>query len=228
MTKSHPAQVFIVDDHPVLIAGLTSLLEKTDDLVVLGSAASAEALPDQFDPQPPDIFILDIHLKNSDGFEALKTIQQHYSGVPTLVFSMHDEAFYAERALQSGAKGYLMKTESPSLILKAIRKVLKGEYYVSSRLQSLLFAQLDSSSSAPPLMNPIRKLTNRELQVIQLIGSGKNNREIAAIMNIRLKTVEAHRFRIKEKLNLKHSTELIQFAVHWVQREGVSQDNATA
>lgn len=119
---------------------------------------------------------------------------------------MHDEAFYAERALQSGAKGYLMKTESPTLILKAIRKVLDGEFYVSSRLQSLLFAQLDSSSSAPPLRNPIRKLTNRELQVIQLIGSGKNNREIAAIMNIRLKTVEAHRFRIKEKLNLKHST----------------------
>ena len=204
------------------------MLEKTEDLVVLGSAASADTLPDRFDPQPPDIFVLDIHLKSSDGFEALRLIQQRYPGVPTLVFSMHDEAFYAERALQSGAKGYLMKTEPPNLILKAIRKVLRGEYYVSSRLQSLLFAQLDSSSSAPPLRNPISKLTNRELQVIQLIGSGKNNREIAAIMNIRLKTVEAHRFRIKEKLNLKHSTELIQFAVHWVQREGVIQNNATA
>ncbi len=228
MKKSHPAQVFIIDDHPVLVAGLTALIEKAGDLAVSGSAESTDALPDNLRAAPPDLFILDIHLKSSDGFEALKQLQQRFTGTPVLVFSMHDESFYAERALQSGARGYLMKTEDPGQILKAIRKVLGGEFYVSSRLQSLLFAQLDSSSPTPPIKNPIRKLTNRELQVIQLIGNGKNNREIAAIMNIRLKTVEAHRFRIKEKLNLKHSTELIQFAVHWVQREGVFHNNASA
>lgn len=227
MTKSHPAQILIVDDHPVLVAGLTALIDKTDDLRVCGSADSVESLAAALETVTPGLFVLDIHLRTSDGFEVLKELRQHFFQTPVLVFSMHDEAFYAERALQAGAKGYLMKTEASSEVLHAIRKLLRGELYVSDRLQSLLLARLDTTSSEP-VANPIKKLTNRELQVIQLIGKGKNNREIASVMDIRLKTVEAHRFRIREKLNLKHSTELIQFAVHWVQREGVDRESVTA
>ncbi len=221
MKQSHPAKVFIIDDHPVLLAGLVALLEKPDDIEVCGTATSTESVPKVIKP-PPDLFIVDIYLKTSDGFDLLKLLQQRFPQTPVMVFSMHDEVFYAERALHSGAKGYLMKSESPTQILRAIRNMLSGELYISERLKSLLFSQLDTTSPGQ-ITNPIKKLTNRELQVIQLMGQGKNNREIAVIMNIRLKTVEAHRFRIKEKLNLRHSTELIQFAIHWVQREGVMQ-----
>lgn len=218
MKKDHPAHIFVIDDHPVLVAGITTLLEKSGEFSVAGSAETFEAASLSLGREPPDVIVLDINLGTSDGFDALRSLLEKFPDIPVLVFSMHDEAFYAERALQSGAKGYLMKTENPGHILKAIRTLLAGNIYVSERLKSLLFSQLDSSA-APQVTNPIKKLTNRELQVIQLIGKGKNNREIAGVMNIRLKTVEAHRFRIKEKLNLKHSTELIQFAIHWVQRE---------
>ncbi len=203
----------------MLVGGLRSLLEDAQGVEVCGSAISVDLIPERLKSAPPDIFIVDIYFKFSEGFEILKGVQLKFPQSSILVFSMHDEAFYAERALHSGAKGYIMMNESSGEILRAIRQVADGGLYVSDRLKSILLSQLDTSSKQE-IVNPIKKLTNRELQVIELIGQGKNNREISTQMNIRLKTVEAHRFRIKEKLNLKHSTELIQFAIHWLQREG--------
>ncbi len=218
VSKSGKSKIFIVDHHPIVILGLTKLFENQPDLEVWGSARSAEEIPEAMAETPPDVFIVEILLHASDGFQMLGRLSQHYPQAKILVYSARDEAFYAERALQSGARGYLMKNESPEQIIAAVRKVLAGDFFVSNRLQSLLFSRLDNESSE--FANPVQKLSNRELQVIQLIGQGKSNREIAAILEIRLKTVEAHRFRIREKLNLKHSTELTQFAIHMVEREG--------
>ncbi len=219
-----PYQIFIIDSHPVLADGLRALLEKAEGLAFAGACESVEAIPAAVRNDPPDVFMVDVYFKFSEALETLKHLQRAFPGVKVLVFSMHDEAFYAERTLQSGARGYIMMSEPSGQVLEAVRKVAEGHLYLSERLKSILFSQLDTTAAphAGPVSlapNPVKKLTNRELQVIELIGQGKDNREISDVMNIRLKTVEAYRFRIKDKLNLRHSTELIQFAIHWLQRE---------
>jgi len=218
--KPGPSKIFIIDDHPVVAIGLAKLFADEPDLEVCGSARSAEEIPDSFTSAPPDLFMVEIMLHAADGLQVLTRLAERYPRAEILVYSARDESFYAERVLQSGAKGYIMKSESPERVVIAARRVLRGDFYISSRLQSLLFSNMDSETSG--FVNPVRKLSNRELQVLQLIGQGKSNREISSILDIRLKTVEAHRFRIREKLNLKHSTELTQFAIHMVEREGVS------
>ncbi len=224
MKKDNHYRIFIIDGHPVLAAGLRTLVEKAEDMEVCGCAGSVEAIPAETYSNRPDVFMVDIYFKVSEGFEILKQLQKLFPQAGILVFSMQDETFYAERTLQSGARGYIMMSEPSDEILHAVRQVASGNLYVSERLKTFLFSQLDPEPVADAadntgVVNPIKKLTNRELQVIELIGQGKDNREISSTMNIRLKTVEAYRFRIKEKLNLRHSTELIQFAIHWLQRD---------
>ncbi len=209
----------MIDDHPIVAIGLTCLFEKDPESKVCGSADSAEAIPETFGSNPPDLFIIEINLYGADGFEILKQLARRCPNAKSLIFSHRDESFYAERALQCGATGYVMKSEAPDRILEAAKKVLAGEFYVSERLQAILLSgAFPEPQSENP--NPVKSLSSRELQVLQLIGQGRSNREIARTMRIRQKTVEAHRFRIREKLNLRHGAELTQFAVHWVEQSG--------
>lgn len=215
VNKSLPAKVFLVDDHPIVAAGLARLFEEERDLVLWGHARTADSIREILGTTIPDLFMAEIVRPTADGFQMLAQLKEHYGQSRFLVFSAHDEGFYAERALQSGAHGYLMKSDPPEKILEAVRTVLDGNFYISNRLQSILFSKLGSDPAH--FSNPVENLSNRELQVLQLIGHGRSNREIAELLKIQLKTVEAHRFRIREKLNLKHSAELTQFAIHMME-----------
>lgn len=211
-----PYKIFIIDDQPVFVAGLTVIIEKAGDFIVCGSADSWDSLPKDLTSNPPDLFIVEIFLRRSDGFRLLSLLRRHFTSSSILVYSVQDEALCGERALQSGAKGYLMKSDNLEIITQAVRKLAEGHVYLSSRLQGLLFSQLSCQNATPTNKLLLRDLTNRELQIIQFIGKGKSNAEIAAVMNLQVKTVEAHRSRIKKKLKLKHTTELIRYAVYWV------------
>jgi len=212
--RTDPYTIFIIDDQPVFVTGLTVILEKDSEFKVRGSADCWEALPEDLKSEPPDLFIVEIFLRNSDGFKLLTLLRRYFPSSAILVYSVQEEALCGERALQSGAKGYLMKSDNLEIIHQAIRKLANGNVYLSSRLQEMIFSRISSkSSSTDPVM--LRELTNRELQIMQFIGSGRSTAEIAAAMNLRVKTVEAHRSRIKKKLKLKHTTELIQYAVYW-------------
>lgn len=215
MKKQNPYRIFIIDDQPVFIAGLTVIIERESAFKVCGSANSWETLPSDLKADPPNLFIVEIFLRKSDGFRLLSRLRRHFPGSAVLVYSIQDESVCGKRALQSGAKGYLMKSDNLEIIHQAIRRLAEGHLYLSNRLQSLLFncAPATNSSSDNVLL---KELTNRELQIIQFIGQGRSNTEIAAAMKLRVKTVEAHRSRIKKKLNLKHSTELIRYAVYWL------------
>jgi len=162
----------------------------------------------------PDIVILDLSLRDSDGLELVKDIRNKYQQLPVLILSMHDESIYAERLLSAGANGYIMKQAAAEQLLVAVRRVLAGGIYVSERVGASMierFAVTGRQQSA----DPIERLSNRELQVLNLIGRGKTTREIAETLNLSVKTVESHRQRIKKKLNLRTAPQLVQFAVNW-------------
>lgn len=206
-------KVLIVDDHPVVRQGLTAFINGEDDFTVCGAAEDAESAIKLINETLPDIVIVDLSLKGTGGLELTSAIKSRFN-IPVLVLSMHDENFFAERALRAGARGYIMKRESMSKVMEAMREVLAGRLYVNEDLKERLLGKLLRSS--PESESPIHSLTNRELAVFQLIGEGYPNRQIATKLNLSVKTVETYRSRIIEKLKLKDSTELVQFAVKWV------------
>lgn len=212
--KAGPYRIFIIDDQPVFIAGLTVIIERAPEFKVCGSASSWETLPKTLKNDPPNLFIVEIFLRKSDGFKLLTYLRRHFPNSAILVYSVQDEALCGERALQSGAKGYLMKSDQLEIIDHAIRRLADGHVYLSNRLQALLFNQIVTKPSSKYRAR-LNELTNRELQIIQFIGKGRSNAEIADAMDLQVKTVEAHRTRIKKKLKLKHTTELIRYAIHW-------------
>jgi DNA-binding NarL/FixJ family response regulator len=214
--KKH--RIFVVEDHPIMLKGLIVLLEQEPDLEVCGSAANAEETVAGVERLSPDLVILDVSLQGINGLELLKILKGKFPDIQALLFSMHEELFYAERALRAGALGYIMKSEPPEKVLGAVRRVLSGDVYVSDRVGKQMLHQMAKGKSG--LRNStIGLLSNRELEVVQFIGEGRDNRQIAEKMNLSIKTVEAHRSRIKEKLKLSSSSELIRFAVHWVEHE---------
>jgi DNA-binding NarL/FixJ family response regulator len=210
--------VFIVDDHPIVRQGLVQLIDQEDDLSVCGEAADVREARAALPQALPDIVILDLSLRDSDGLELIKDIRSKYRQLPVLVLSMHDESIYAERLLSAGANGYIMKQAAADQLLVAVRRVLAGGIYVSEHVGASMierFAATGRQQSA----NPIDRLSNRELQVLNFIGRGKSTREVAESLNLSVKTVESHRQRIKKKLNLQTSPQLVQFAVNWYSRQ---------
>ena len=209
------SRVFIVDDHPIVRQGLKLLIDQEPDLVVCGEAENARPVLPAIRDLKPDIAIIDISLGHDSGIELIKNIRLQHPDLPLLVLSMHDETLHAERALRAGAKGYVMKQEAPEKVISAIRQVLQGNIYVSDAMSAKLLNKLIDSRKEGS-SSPLEILSDRELQVFQLLGRGFGTRQVADKLNVSIKTVEAYRANIKDKLNLKSSAELVQHAIHWV------------
>jgi DNA-binding NarL/FixJ family response regulator len=208
-------KVFLVDDHPLVREWLTQLIEREPDLKVCGEAEDAKAAYEGIAVLRPDIAIVDISLKNAHGLELIKNLQSMEKPVPTLILSMHDESLYAERVLRAGAKGYITKQEATKKVMVAIRQVLNGEIYVSEKMAARMVNKLVLGKKDQKSFS-VDRLTDRELEVFQSIGRGLGTRLIAEELNLGIKTVESYRGRIKEKLKLQNSSQLLQHAIQWV------------
>jgi DNA-binding NarL/FixJ family response regulator len=212
--RTQPRRVFIVDDHPIVRQGLTQLINHEPDLKVCGEAAGVKEARSTLIDAHPDVVIVDLSLRDSDGLELIKDIRAKDRTLPVLVLSMHDETIYAERLLAAGANGYIMKQAAVDQLLTALRRVLAGGIYVSESIGARMIERF-AVTGVKQRGDPLERLSNRELQVLNLIGTGKTTRQIAADLSLSVKTVESHRQRIKKKLNLVSSPQLVQFAVNW-------------
>ena len=208
--------VLIVDDHPIVREGLKQLLNSQEDIIVLGSVEDANTALKEIKNKLYDLLIIDISLKGSiNGLELTKTINSLYPDLPILILSMYDESIYAERAIRAGARGYIMKQEMTGTIVDAIKKITEGKIYLSDDMSSKLLDELMFKQNVR-IGNTIEKLTDRELEVFQLIGHGYKTQDIASKLCLSIKTIDTYRIRIKEKLNLNDSTELTKTAIEWV------------
>ncbi|MGC8624985.1 MAG: response regulator transcription factor [Phycisphaerae bacterium] len=205
-------RILLVDDHPVARQGVRLLIEAAGDLAVCGEAPDADEAITLIPKLKPDLAIIDLSLKGKPGLELIKDLAARYEKLLMLVLSMHDENMYAERALRAGARGYIMKQEATEKILLAIRRILAGDIYVSEAIAARVLRQLAVSGNQP-LKSSLDLLTDRELEIFQFLGQGKPVREIAKMLHLSTKTIEAHREHIKEKLNLASSSELLRMAI---------------
>ena len=210
--------VLIIDDHPLVRQGLASLINKSPDLRVIGQAADSAGALALMAEHEPDVAVVDLSLAGGSGLDLLKEIGRRHPSVVALVLTMHDELFYAERALRAGARGYVMKGEETDEVIEAIRQVRKGEIYVSEHLRSTLIQRAAEPGPNAPT-SAVESLSDRELEVFELVGRGQPTREIAKQLSVSVKTVETHRHRIKEKLGLRSGTEMVRYAIRWVERE---------
>lgn len=211
-------RILLVDDHAVVRFGLGQMINRQDDMVVCGEEETAAQALDAIGNLKPDLVVADISLKESSGLELMRNIKAQYPKMPMLVVSAHDESIYAEIAFRAGALGYLMKSEAVEKIINAIRRVLTGSIYVSETLASkMLHKQIRGQSSA--IASPSESLSDRELEVFQLIGRWKGTRQIAQELHLSVKTIEYYREQIKRKLGLKNATELTQTATAWLEKE---------
>jgi DNA-binding NarL/FixJ family response regulator len=218
--KRNPTRVLIVDDHPLLRKGVSQLIDQEKDLMVVGEAEDAHQAITAIENTKPDVALIDISLNGASGIELLKNIKVRFPKLKMLVLSMHDESVYAHRALRAGASGYIMKQEGTEKVLTALRKVLHDEVYLSDRLGNRMLHTL-VNGRAPLASSPVEVLSDRELEVFNLIGQGHGTRPIAEKLHLSVKTIESHRAHIKEKLNLQNATELVHHAIQWVQSERV-------
>jgi DNA-binding NarL/FixJ family response regulator len=205
-------RVFLVDDHPIVRKGLAQLIDHEPDLLVVGQGEEAFQSLRDIRQIKPDLVIVDVSLKDSDGLELLKEIKSQCPDLPVLVLSMHDESLYAERALRAGAGGYVMKQEAPQTLLSAVRAVLSGQVYVSAKMGATLLQRMVGGRKKTAAL-PMDRLTDRELEIFRMIGEGKSMKEIADKLFLSVKTIEAHREHIKEKLSIKKSSELLRYAI---------------
>lgn len=214
-------RILIIDDHPLVRSGICSMLELDDDLEVCAEAEDAPTALTAIEEHTPDLALVDISLKGGgSGLELLKSIRQKHPDLKTLAVSMHDEETYALRALKAGAQGYVMKHEGTEKIREAIRCVLGGRTYLSSAMTQTAVNHL-GSGGVPRDSSPSAVLSDRELELFELTGQGKEINEIARIMNISPRTVEVHRSHIKKKLGLRTSTEIFQCAYEWLRDRGM-------
>lgn len=214
----HRKRILLVDDHAVVRFGIAQLINRQSDLVVCGEAEDGSRAMAAIEALSPDLVIADITLKDSSGLELMRNLKARYPRLPVLVVSVHDEAIYAEIAFRAGALGYLMKQEALEKTLVAIRRVLQGDVYVSDTLaakmlQQRVRGQVDVQASS------VEALSDRELEVFQMIGQWKRTKDIATELHLSVKTVEYYREQIKRKLNLKDASELTQYATAWASRE---------
>jgi DNA-binding NarL/FixJ family response regulator len=207
------AKVFLVDDHAIVRQGLAELINDQADLVTCGEADGPPAAMKGVAATQPDVVVVDITLAGGDGIELTRQIHDQWPELPILVLSMHDESMYAERCLRAGALGYVMKQEPQDKVMQAIRRVLKGETYLSDAMQSKLLRSLSGGAKRDAQASPLERLSDRELQIFRLIGQGQSVRAIAETLFLSPKTVETHKEHIKQKLGLASSNDLLRYAI---------------
>jgi DNA-binding NarL/FixJ family response regulator len=209
--------VIIVDDHPLFCRGLASLITSQSVYTVVGEVGSSEEAIELVRTKKPDLAIVDLRLGDEDGLEVIKKLKALHSGLVVLVLSMQDERYYAERALNTGSNGYIMKTEAGTMIMEAIKTVLSGEIYLSEaereRLQEFAPYEVGEKS-----LGLIEKLSNRQLEIFTLIGKGLGTLEIASRLKISTKTVDAHKENLKSRLHCLTTQELHQLAIEWAKK----------
>ena len=214
-----PNRVFLVDDHTMFREGLRQLIEHDPGLSVCGDAANAAEALVGIRTSKPDVVLVDISLAGASGIDLIKLIKAEFDDLPVLVVSMHDESLYAERALRAGAMGYVMKHEPAKVMKSAIHKVLGGGMALSEKMASSVISKLMHGHSDTP-ETPIKRLSDRELEVFRALGQGKSVRQIAEDLTLTIPTINSFRHRIKEKLGVKSSTEVLLHAIQWVQDDG--------
>ena len=213
--KPSAKRLLIVDDHPMMRTGLAQLIDNEGDLKVCAEADNAGQAINAVAKQKFDLALVDISLPDKNGLELIKDLRTLKPELPILVVSMHDEMIYAERALRAGARGYIMKQEGGQKFLLAIRQVLAGKVFVSEKMSARILENF-SGNPADDSGSPVKRLSDREFEVFQMIGQGVGTRDIAGRLHLSVKTVEVHRANIKEKLSLATALELIHYAVRWL------------
>ncbi len=213
--------ILVVDDHPAVREGLAGAINPTDDLAVCGEAESAAQAMAQVAQLKPDAVLVDLSLQNSAGIELIKDLHSRYGGkLPVLVLSMHDETLYAERVIRAGARGYVMKHQPMRVVIEALRTVLSGKIYLSEPMTSRIMGAFVTSSEPVRKRSQIESLSDREMEVFELLSDGLAIREIAEILHLSKKTVSCYQQGIRRKLSLRNSNELIRYAVHWSTTDG--------
>jgi len=211
--------IMLVDDHPMTREGLAAIINRQADLMICCEANNPAEAMNHLAKRHPDLMVTDMTMPGRSGIEFVKDVHALRPELPILVLSMHDEMLYAERALRAGARGYLMKDAGSAKVLEVIRLVLTGQVYVSPQMSARL---LEAVTGQRPRgsTSPIEKLSDREFEVFRLLGCGKSTKEVASELNLSSKTVDVHRGRIKEKLQIKDAASLIHYAVRWVETQG--------
>ena len=207
-------KILLVDDHPLVREGVANLINQQPDFEVCGEAASEPQALELVGQVQPEVVIVDLTLEDGSGLELIKSVKVRHPTVKMLVLSMHDESLYAERALRAGAHGYLMKREAAKKVIQGVRTVLAGQLFVSEKITALL-AEKNVGRQTADSASPVEQLSNRELEVFQLLGRGQSTRQIADHLHVGFKTVQAYCARIKEKLKLANATELMREAFRW-------------
>lgn len=212
-TADQPIRILLVEDHPVVSSGLAALLNDEPGWRVCGITQDYASALEMMEALHPDLIISDICLRGRDGLELLRKIKARRPQQRVLMLSMHDELFYAPRALQAGAAGYVMKQETVETLFAAIRKVIRGEVYFSEPIKNKMLRRFFMQKSDAPALDPLETLTGRELEVFLMIGQAKSTREIASTLELSVKTIESYRGRLKRKLNLATARDLLRYAL---------------
>lgn len=212
-------RVLIIDDHVMVREGVAEIIEHADDLCVCGTASTANEGLEALSKLKPDLVLVDITLPGKNGIEFIKDARAMHPELRVLVMSMHDESLYADRVLRAGGRGYIRKQEGGDKLIEAMRRVLRGEIAVSEKMTGRL---LETFSGRKTMDSPLEGLSDRELEVFQLIGQGKTMKQIADELHLSPKTIEVHRSHIREKLRVTSAAELVAYAARWSQTQGVT------
>lgn len=217
LTSSRKYKIYIVEDHPIFLDGISQLINKEDDMFVMGGCESSGECLRIIKDSMPDLIIVDITLKDSCGIELTKELKKKYPNLPVLILSMHEELIFADRVLKAGARGYITKREATTKVIDAIRRVLQGKIYICD---TMIDHFLERSITGVQNFNesPVEKLSEREFEVFNLIGKGMTNRSIAEVLSVSTNTISTYRERIKDKLNLQNNAELNRYAMQWIQK----------
>jgi len=216
LKSSRKNKIFIVEDHPIFRDGISQLINKEEDMCVVGGCENSNECLKYLKDNNPDLVIVDITLKDSCGIELTKEIKKTFPSLPVLILSMHEELIFADRVLKAGARGYMTKREATGKVIEAIRRVLQGKIYICD---TMIDHFLERSITGGQNFNssPVEKLSEREFEVFNLIGKGMTNRNIAEVLSVSTNTISTYRERIKEKLNLQNNAELNRYAMQWIQ-----------
>lgn len=210
-------RIYLVDDHAILLDGLNALINQTEDLEVCGQARSAEEALQLLPNSKPDLAIIDLALPGMSGLDLMKSLQHRLPSLPILVLSMHDEAIYAERCIRAGARGYMMKHQAIDSLRAALHQILGGRIFLSPQMSERLIESIAHRRAGAG--SRVEDLSDRELEVYELIGRGQGASDIARKLHLSVKTVETYRAKLKEKLNLRDADELFQHALRWAEKK---------
>lgn len=211
------SKIYILDDHPIVIEGLKKLIDSQEDMQVIGSAEDANTALLQIAKLKPEIVILDITLKDRSGVDLIKKLKATHEGIQIIVYSMHDENVYAERCLRAGAMGYVMKAEQPTRVIQGIRQIASGSFFFSAALLGSIVSG-GSTRGGASRGEPARMLSDRQLEIFEMVGRGCDSHSMAEKLGLSAKTVDAHKANIRQKLGLASARELLMEAVRWVEK----------